>query len=160
LWQLPGLLVQQQYQEFLRRGTDAGGLKYWVGYLNSGGVIEDLKAQILGSQEYYDDAGDTNLGYLQRLYRDLFGRDIEAAGQQYWLGRLSTDLTRTGLAKVFATIKETENTLVAGFFQIYLHRAADQSSIDYFSGQLQTGALRDEDIVRLLVASDEYFSHV
>lgn len=155
------LLVAEQYRTFLRRETDAGGLRFWVNFLGIGGVIEDLKALILGSEEYFRNAGGTNDGYLTQLYRDLFSRDIDAGGRTYWLGLLNGgSLSRAQLAQVFVTVKETLDTLNAGFIRTYLRRDPRPGEVDPYTRGIQNRTMRDEDVVRLLVASDEYFQRV
>jgi hypothetical protein len=155
------LLVEQQYQNFLHRGTDAGGLRFWVNYVATGGAIEDLKSYILGSREYFALAGGTNTAYLQRVYLDAVGRPSDPGGLVFWLSLLNSGaLSRSDVAKDFVTLSEPVGHLIAGFYQTYLRRAAQQSEIDLYSSLLQRKILRDEDVVRMLVATDEYFARL
>lgn len=151
------LLVAQQYQAFLRRPTDAGGLIFWVNFVGAGGAIEDLQALILGSTEYFGDHGSDNNKFLESLYQDLFHRTIDDGGRQFWLGRLNTGLARADLAKIFVTTPEAFSTLVKGTFQKYLHHDPDGTTLNNDVNALVNHTLRDEDVVRQVVASDEYF---
>ena len=46
-----------------------------------------------------------------------------------------------------------------GFFQQFLGRSADSLGLSVFANQLSQGA-RDEDIIALVVGSDEYFGRL
>ena len=55
--------------------------------------------------------------------------------------------------------REHLQTTVNGYYQHYLNRNADAGGVNFWVTQLQRGA-RDEDIVSLIIGSDEYFSLV
>jgi hypothetical protein len=151
------LLVAQQYQAFLRRPTDAGGLIFWTNFVGTGGAIEDLQALILGSTEYFGNHGSDNNKFLISLYQDLFHRTIDESGRQFWLGKLNTGLSRADLAKIFVTTPEAFSTLVKGTFQKYLHHDPDGTTLNNDVNALVNHTLRDEDVVRQVIASAEYF---
>lgn len=155
------ILVAEQYRTFLRRDTDAGGLNFWVNYIGGGGIIEDLKSLILGGDEYFRNAGSTNDGYMTQLYRDLFGRDLDGGGRAFWVDLLTRGtLQRSQVAQIFVMVKETLDTLNSGFVRKYLRRDPRPGEVDPYTLGIQNRTLRDEDIVRLLVASEEYLQRV
>lgn len=46
-------VVQNYYQQILRRGADSGGLAFFRGNLQRGGREEDIQQVLLGSEEYF-----------------------------------------------------------------------------------------------------------
>lgn len=83
-------LVTQIYNNFLHRAPDGSALSFWSGLISTAGE-KQVMADILASPEYYRDAGGTDLGYIDALYRDILGRAPGAAGEQYWLSQLAAN---------------------------------------------------------------------
>jgi hypothetical protein len=153
------LEIQPLYTNWLHRTVDAPGLKFWTDSLAAGLPLEGVKSFIFGSDEYFKLHGSNNDSYLKAVYQDLFNRAIDSGGEQFWLDRMQNHgLTRVVLANAFVRFPEAENTLVKGYYQLYLHHAPDSAGLSFFSTALQKGTLRDEDVVKALVATDEYFA--
>src|SRR5208282_6924309 len=91
-------LVQSMYQQLLHRPADANGLATWVNFLNQGGTDQQLEANLLGSNEYFNNAGATNNGFLSALYLDVLHRPIDSVGSQTFLQELSQGTSRTAVA--------------------------------------------------------------
>src|SRR5207245_11343223 len=62
------------YQTFLGRMPDAGGMNAWLSVLASGGHQEDVIRSIVASPEYFGRQGGSNAGFVSGLYHDLLGR--------------------------------------------------------------------------------------
>jgi autotransporter-associated beta strand protein len=77
-------LVQGMYVEFLRRPADVGGLGFWTGQLAAGVDEKIVLANLVGSDEYFADAGGTVPGWVNAMYVDLLGRPADAGGLAYW----------------------------------------------------------------------------
>jgi len=80
--------VQEIYVGLLGRAADKPGLDYWVAEIDGGVLtIEQLRANIVNEQPEYE----TNFGSLSRaqlvnkLYNNLFARDAESTGLEYWV---------------------------------------------------------------------------
>jgi hypothetical protein len=82
-------LVTQFYEQYLGRGTDPGGLAYWVADWQAKGDPRDVVENILSSPEFFDDAGGTNLGFVTLLYERVLQRPGEPRGVSYWVGLMS-----------------------------------------------------------------------
>ena len=54
---------------------------------------------------------------------------------------------------------ESNVRLVNGFYQRFLGRAADPGGLSAFVGALDAG-MREEDVVAIIMGSDEYFGKV
>ncbi|MBL4783437.1 MAG: DUF4214 domain-containing protein [Porticoccaceae bacterium] len=80
--------VQEIYIGLLGRAADYSGLQYWHNQITSGALtIEQLRANIVSSQPEYSQG----LGSMSRtdalgvLYQNLFSRDPDGEGLEYWV---------------------------------------------------------------------------
>lgn len=85
--QPPDTLVQTWYQKYLHRMPEYGGMQNWVNALNSGQSPQVVQAQILGSQEYANQNGNTPEGFVQGMFRDVVGRRPTPQEYSYWLAQ-------------------------------------------------------------------------
>jgi Domain of unknown function (DUF4214) len=81
--------VERLYQQLLNRNADAQGLNGFVNALGSGATILQVEAAIVGSPEFFQDAGGTNQGFVTALYGDLLHRAPDPGGQAVALAALS-----------------------------------------------------------------------
>jgi len=79
--------VAQLYVATLNRAPDAAGLDYWE---NSGLAIEEIAASFFDqpeTQALYP-AGTSSAKFVNSIYNNLFNRDAEQAGLDYWVEQL------------------------------------------------------------------------
>jgi len=149
-------LVDNLYTTLLARPADAAGEAGFVQALASGTSIEQVKAIMLGSPEYFQRAGSTNLAFLQALYHSVLNRALDPAGQSGWLAALAQE-DRATLAAQFLASPEAEQDLVqAGYLQ-YLHRPADPAGLAAWLAHLQQG-MTDQTLTANLLGSNEFFN--
>jgi hypothetical protein len=98
--------VRDTYARLLGRDADEAGLRFWVAFLGSGGTADGLRARLLASDEYFGRHGGAD-GFVAALYHDLFGREADAAGWQYWRQQLQAG--RSADAVVAAFLASDEN---------------------------------------------------
>ncbi len=151
-----GTQVDTAYRTFLHRPADPAALGFWVPYLQSGHTIAELRAQLIGSDEYFARAGRTNDGFLDQLYVDVLNRHIDPAGRQLLLFLLQQFTPRQAIAANILAQSEAVDIVVRGLYQTYLRRNADEGGVLYFRNYLQHGGT-EETIVAQLVGSQEYF---
>ena len=90
--------VDQFYEVLLNRPADAAGQDYWTGELKAGESLDQVKAGILGSNEFYNVAGNTEGDFINALYTNELGRPVDAAGLTYWEQQLNGGASRTQVA--------------------------------------------------------------
>jgi uncharacterized delta-60 repeat protein len=149
------LVIDQFYGEYLRRPVDPGGLAGWLNFLVAGGSIDQMRALLLGSQEYYELAGGTNDAFVAAVYRDVLGRPVDSAGQPAWDQDLMNGLPPSALAATIMRSGEGDADEVQGLYRWLLHRAADATGLQSFSSDLQQGA-PVEQLVAIIAGSPEY----
>jgi uncharacterized repeat protein (TIGR01451 family) len=148
--------VEALYGQFLHRAADPAGLGGFVSFLQGGGTVEQVAAMIAGSPEFFQVSGGTNSGFLAALYQDALGRSLDPVGAAEWGALLSQGVSRNQVALDILSSPEYDQHLVAGFYTMFLNRAADPSSISWVNALLQ--GMRDETAIAGITASPEFFN--
>jgi hypothetical protein len=150
--------VQALYAHYLHRNADPAGLAVFTNFLAHGGTLEQVAADLVGSGEYYQTrAGGTNAGFLDALYHDALGRNIDSAGQSLFSNRLADGVTRRDIASAIFGSGECRQDLVQGYYHSILGRAAGHAGLAYFADAL-AGGTRDETVMADILASEEFFT--
>lgn len=153
------LVVEGLYQSLLRRAVDPVGLTGWTRFLDQGGTQDDLRAQILGSEEYFQRrGGGTKDGFLSALYSDVLGRSPDPNGVRGWSNRLE-DASRTEVAGDVIDSREAAMLDVVALYGRFLHRNPDAIGFNASVAALQDGVLQAA-LIATIVGSDEFFNHL
>lgn len=103
-------------------------------------------------------------GQAYRLYQAAFDRTPDKPGLGYWLGKLDAGVSLYDVAAGFAASAEfkalngnspTPQALVASLYGHVLGRTAEQAGLDYWTAQLQSGALDTAGLLASLSESAE-----
>lgn len=146
--------VQALYQRLLGRAADPAGLNAFVAGLARGRDLDDVVADMVGSQEYFQKAGGTNLGFVQQAYRDLLGRELNPATERGFLNDLAGGTDRIDVGRSILSSAEGTRATVGVLYQQLLGRPADAGGLNFFAGKLQAGA-EIEDVILAMVSSPE-----
>jgi hypothetical protein len=149
--------VNGQYQAILGRPADGGGLAAMAQTMTNGSSEGQVTAALAGSAEFYADAGGTTAGFLGRLYQDLLGRGLDAAGLNAFGPALDQGASRTSVALALEGSVEFRTKLVQGFYTKYLKRGADAGGLGYALGQLSVGGTT-RGVLEGILESQEYFN--
>ncbi|WP_426574026.1 fibronectin type III domain-containing protein [Aquihabitans sp. McL0605] len=81
--------VTRLYRAYFLRIPDKGGLVYWIAQRRKGRTLKYISDSFAQSSEFKTKYGSlTNRGYVERVYRNVLGRDGEVSGVDYWTSRL------------------------------------------------------------------------
>jgi hypothetical protein len=150
--------VQALYAHYLHRHADPAGLAVFANFLAHGGTLEQVAADLVGSGEYYQTrAGGTNAGFLEALYRDALGRNIDPSGQSLFGRELSSGANRRDIASAVFASGEYRQDLVQGYYHSILGRSAGHGGLALFTDAL-AGSTRDEAVMADIFASEEFFA--
>ena len=97
------------YTECLGRTPDDDGLLFWalrLTNLESSGY--EAARDFFESKEFQNKNVDDET-YVKLLYRTFMGRDFDQGGLEFWLGHLSSDMTRLQVLQGFAQSQEFTN---------------------------------------------------
>lgn len=95
------------YQAAFARTPDAAGLGFWINSMDKGASLTQIAAAFMTQTEYKAayGSGGSNLELVTRFYKNILGRDPEAAGRDFWVGKLDDKVV--GVAEVLAAISES-----------------------------------------------------
>jgi len=149
--------IQGYYTKFLNRAASASELAFYLNYLQNGATQDDLKAALLGSDEYFRLAGGTDVGFLNRLYADVLGRPLDRSAALTFETLLSKGTPRQTIAAVVVKSVEAHQRVVTALFAVLLHRTPSAAELNGYLQMLQLGA-KEEMLIDLICGSDEYFN--
>jgi hypothetical protein len=102
-------------------------------------------------------SGTDNQRFVDQVYRDLLGRQPDAAGLAAWLAQLDQGMPRGQFVAQLEHSAENRQDEVMAIYQKYLHRAADPAGLK-MGGQLLAHGASEEQLAALVVGSQEYFA--
>jgi hypothetical protein len=114
------------YQAAFNRTPDNGGLKYWIGLLDTGVSLTAVSSAFIASAEFQKlyGANPTNELFVTKLYDNVLHRSPDASGYNYWVGLLNT----SGIDKISTLLNFSEsNENQAGVIGVI------QNGIDLFN---------------------------
>jgi hypothetical protein len=131
------LIVDELYQRVLGRPADPAAKAYWADRLTSGTAESTFASFVYGSPELYGRAGGTPTGYVALLYRDVLGREPDAAGADYWTARVAAGENRTGLARSWYLSAEATGLRIGLHFLHLLDRPPTPAERSDWGARLQ-----------------------
>ncbi|MFN8018935.1 MAG: DUF4214 domain-containing protein [Acidimicrobiales bacterium] len=152
------LIVRGAYATYLGRDADPNGLAYWTSKLASGTPIETVEASLLGSNEAYRRAGSTPEGYVAYAFDKVLDRAPDPSGLDYWVARLESGTTRTGLASSLIRSTESARLRTRAIYDQLLDRAPSTAELNAGVAALSRTTSKVT-LIRNLVSSDEYFAN-
>ncbi len=85
------------YEGVLDRAPDRAGISFWVDAMDDGATLEDVADAILASPEFQQGRGaglSDDADFVTFMYREVLGRDPDAAGAAFWLEALGAGAKR------------------------------------------------------------------
>lgn len=102
-------------------------------------------------------AATHNQLFINQLYHDLLGREVDAGGLTYWDAQLAAGLPRGVMALQIEQTLEYAQRTVSSVYSRYLHRAADPGGLSFFS-QLFLQGVTVEQMSAMLAGSTEFYT--
>lgn len=100
--------VKRMYEVVLDRDCEQDGYLYWGNAIcTKKAKGADMAIFFVFSDEYLA-KNTSDEEYLKMLYKAIMGREAEGDGFEYWLGRLTTDMTRKDILLCFVDSPEYE----------------------------------------------------
>ena len=127
------------YLGFFLRIPDYDGLDYWIRKVRAGTPIATAASQFAGGSEFQRAYGPLdNAGFLHQIYQNLFARNPDPSGADYWKRRLDGGMKRGAVMIEFCESDEyrtkTKHEMrVIAIYMAMLHRAPDPSGYSYWA---------------------------
>jgi len=95
------------YQAAFNRTPDNGGLKYWIGIMDSGAPLTSVSGGFIASAEFQKLYGTnpTNELFVTKLYDNVLHRTPDTGGYNYWVGLLNSG----GIDKINTLVNFSES---------------------------------------------------
>ena len=143
--------IEEQYEGGLDRGSDAGGMSYWLKDLATGQSREDVAANIRRSDEFSTQAEN----YLDNLYENILERDPDDEGLEYWKEQLTSgNQTRQ---EVEANINRSDEKWLGDTYKEELGRSLRDEGREYWLNDIKEGQTREQ-VLANIRRSDEYLN--
>ncbi len=108
--------VYRLYQATLDRAPNAAGLATWSEQLADGRAYTSVAAGFTNSDEFRNTYGTLDdTAFVNQLYRNALGREVDMAGRQGWLDVIDNGGTREDVVRGFAQSGEFVGNTAAAF---------------------------------------------
>ncbi len=175
--------VRDLYTTFFNRPPDSDGLSYWADELAHGMPRDVALTSFMFSTEFANFTstifGNTatrpEINTAIDFYRGLLGRLPDSAGFTYWLGQFRAAQCQ-GSSVVYAQVEaissayaqsaeyaarsRSNGQYVGDLYNAFLRRGGDLGGVQYWIGQLDSGAAVREQLRRQFLASPEFNTRV
>ena len=152
--------VMQQYRDILGREGDSGGITYWSNTVTSGSISRaGVVDYFLKTPEF-----DGSAGAVTRLYAAYFLRRPDYGGLQFWLGQYRAGASLDAISNFFAASQEfidrygqlNNHDFVVLVYNNVLGRQPDQGGLDFWTNQLDSGAMTRGQVMLAFSDSNEF----
>jgi len=149
--------VNDMYQQILLRQFDSGAAAFVNGFQNGTLTLQELKAQLMASDEYFQRFGESNNSlWVEAAFSDQFGRSADPAGTAAFAGSAGTQAGRVTAARNIINSQEGRDNETRVLYATYLNRNADSAGLGSNSAALATTA--EQSVVVSFLASQEFFN--
>ena len=155
---LTNFVINPAYEKYLGRPADSSGISYWLVQMHAGLTDEGLAASLASSTEFYIKAGNSDIGFVDALYRLVLNRTPDPAGQTFWVGQLARGESRYNVSLGFTTSAEDRTAQVTNTYQALLGRNPSVSELEGWLSEFALGQTTNEAFIASLTASDEYYA--
>ena len=155
-------LVTSFYHQFLDRGTDPGGLAFWVKDWQTTGDPFDVAVNILGSPEFTLQAANAfptqaaNDAFVSLLYERVLGTTTpDTTGFNFWTGQLDKGLyTKQQVANAFESSPQNHIHLVEFLFSEYFKGDPQPPSPVPYENDLDNGKTQTQVELEIIDSTD------
>ncbi len=99
--------IARLYAAYLQRAPDQSGLQYWRTLRAEGAGMVAVSTAFSVSEEFVQTYGTlTDAEFVNRVYRNVLGREPDASGYTYWLGLLDEGTGRGRITLEFSESPE------------------------------------------------------
>ncbi len=151
--------IQALYEGLLHRAAGANEVTSWVQAEQAGVTLDQIKADVLGSQEYRNDHGGTNAGVVSGMYQDVLGRAADAAGLTAFTQELASGMSGAQVATQIMFSQEGLTHEANADYAMTLGRPADTSAVSSWTSLRQHG-VSEQTLVDALLSSSEFADDV
>ena len=143
---------RELFELYLERQPDPAGVAAFAALIDGGHGWERVQSSILGSHEFFANAGSDNTDFLAAVYAVVLNRGPDAPGRAFFLQKLNEGWSRQMVAEAIVLSPEARSIRIRSFYDSLLGRPVDDGSLNVW---LVTPY---ESILIAIIASDEYLN--
>ena len=148
------LLVQQAFASIFQHTPDPSSVPFWTNYVKANGYAQ-LSAALIGTPEFTSPYAGGYDAFVKQVYRLLLGRDADAGGEAFWVGRLSSVDPMWHVAASMAHTLEWAQDRVTYDYIVSHVGYPDIPGRDFWAGRLMAG-MPEWQMIAALVGSNGY----
>ena len=158
--------IVRLYTAYFKRLPDYEGLMYWYDRMHpssgAGLNLVQVSEGFAQSIEFANTYGNLdNAGFVTRVYQNVLGRDPEAEGYAYWMGRLNSGMSRGEVMVGFSESIENQQAsansqLVTLAYTGLLRRVPQSAEHARWLADIQSGRATVLNLIDNLLKSSEY----
>ena len=139
----------------LRRHPEAQGQENWVNFLSGGATLNDLNADVYGSQESVMVlGGGDNALWVDGMYLGILGRSADSSERAYWIDMANRQSRGFVAWNISASVEARERRL-NGYYLEFLGRTVDQTGVRTWVPAM--AGRGDFDVQVFIAGSVEYY---
>jgi hypothetical protein len=154
--------IEKLYETILGRPADLGSLSSYthaMGNVVRGNMsLDDIRAQLFGSTEFFLRSGGTPASFLKAVYNDILGRSPDPAALVL-LGQALDEPGRTQIARTLLQSPEVAVHKTLNDFQDALGQTPDLATGSFFVNAYLSGN-RDEGVLAFLLMSGQFYNPI
>jgi hypothetical protein len=153
-------LLLNDYRRLLGRTPSQNEISSWLTDIARAGLTdEQVMAEFLASDEFYQDVGGSNKAWVDAVYQQVLGRQADPGGQSFWLQTLVSGKSLYAVAEDITASTEHENALVEADYELFLNRSGSAIEIADWVAALRQGVTQEE-IAAAFISSGEAFYYL
>jgi len=150
-------VVDDVYKTFLQRNPDAGGQTFWAEKIRKGANPDEIRTQVIGSNEYYTKAGASSEGFAAAIYQQITRTPATPQQINTVVSQIKAGKSRTSIAAALLATRAGDTATVQGIYERFLRRTPPAAEITYWVNKLQAG-ITELKLIEATVSSNEYFN--
>ncbi|WP_281556714.1 DUF4214 domain-containing protein [Thalassomonas sp. RHCl1] len=140
----------------LSRSASSAEVSDWVAQMKSGLSREQLIVEFTKSSEFWTLSGETNSGFVHRLYTTILNREPDGAGKTYHTERLDAGESKESVIRDILYSDEHLSLFISTQYLRLLERSAEPSAIEAWKSRMKSD-LNQQGLIKELLLSQEYF---
>lgn len=150
-------VVDDVYKTFLKRTPDKSGQAFWAEKIRKGANPDEIRTQVIGSNEYFTKSGGSAAGFAAAIYQQVTRTPATQGQIDAVVAQIKAGKTRTSIAAALLATRAGDTATVQGIYERYLRRTPPGSEVTYWVNKLQAGTTELK-IVEATVSSNEYYN--
>lgn len=149
--------IEQLYSRYLGRAAAPFETQAYLAMLGAGGTLVDAEALVLSSPEYFNRAGAAAAPFVNALFHDALGRNVDMVGAFYFealLGTGQSTALRLRAVEIAISSQEAFENEIRQDYESYLNRPPEPDALRYWTGIRQSG-LSAQTVAAEIMSSDE-----